>query len=1144
MSLSSEEFARLKLFLSQQSGNPSPVHANVVTTSAPLQTSGILALTSFAFKLSTLNTHEWIIDTGASDHICSSISILIDPIPISHVSVTLPNGSSLLATHEGSVKLSSHLQLSRVLYVPGFSFNLLSVSRLTQSMKISVEFCAEQCRILDLLSQKMIGIAYQIRGLYLLLPDSSISTSFFPKPSSTAVLPVAAAVQLNLIPQDLDMWHCRLGHPSTPRIQMLHKNNPSIAIPLHSHCSVCHLAKQKHLPFPSSSSHASVAFELVHMDIWGPFGTPTYDGFSYFLTIVDDFSRCVWIYLMHNKGETRSLIESFCTMVATHFSSPVKTIRTDQGCEFNMTSFFASKGIAHQTSCVATAPQNGRVERKHQHLLAVARSLRFQSGLQLRFWGECILHACYLINRIPTPILGNKTPFEVLYNQPPSYSHLKNFGCLAYASTLHHGRTKFSPRSIASVFLGYKAGIKGFKLLDIETQKVFLSRNVVFHENILPFHNSSQQSSSTDHINNTLDSLSPIQFPETESFPETSSPMPIHESVADVSSDLSPPSNTPHSSSHVHNSPNHDPKNLLRRSTRVSRPPSYLKDYHCDLLNSNTSSTSFFSHSQHSLPHYLSYDNLSPQYRKYILNVTIEPEPQTYLEASKSDCWQKAMQEELQALEDNGTWIVTELPLGKRAIGCKWVYKVKFNPDGSVERYKARLVAKGFTQIQGIDFTDTFSPVAKINSVKTLLAVAAVKDWHLHQMDVSNAFLHGDLDEEVYMEMPPGLQDVGNGNKKPVCKLVKSLYGLKQASRQWFVKLSSALKSEGFKQSAADHSVFIYSTMADMVVLLVYVDDIILAGSSLQLIEEIKGKLHLHFKIKDLGKLKYFLGLEVARSSSGIVMTQRKYCLELISESGFDNVKPSKTPVEYKTRLTADEGVPLEDITEYRQLVGRLHYLTITRPDISYGVQQLSQFQSKPTEVHLQAAYKVIRYLKQAPGQGLFFARDTNLELSGYSDSDWASCPDSRRSTTGYCLFLGSSLLSWKTKKQGTVSRSSSEAEYRALAQLCCEVQWLVGLLHELGVEQSSPVKLYCDNQSALYIAQNPVFHERTKHIEIDCHVIRERLQSGLISLHHVPTEIQLADLFTKGLPAPRLQMLLSKLGICDLYQPQLEGGC
>ncbi|CAN1164864.1 Retrovirus-related Pol polyprotein from transposon TNT 1-94 [Linum perenne] len=960
------------------------------------------------------------------------------------------------------------------------------------------------------------------------------------------------ATRLNLEPHTLDLWHCRLGHPSAPRLQLIHRVNPSVVPPSHPHCSVCHLAKQKHLPYSKSSSHALASFDLVHMDIWGPLSTPTHDGYSYFLTIVDDFSRCVWIFLMKNKSETRSLIESFCNMVKTHFSLSIKTIRSDQGAEFQMTSFFASNGIIHQTSCVETAPQNGRVERKHQHLLAVARSLRFQSGLPLRFWGECILHACYLINRIPTPILNNKTPFETLYTSPPPYSHLKVFGCLAYASTLMHGRTKFSPRSTASVFLGYKAGIKGFKLLDIDSQKIFISRNVIFHEDILPYHILDHSNDKHSHENFispfpvTLDSLSPTHFPDDDILPNTPMP-PINSNDSHSAETVNQDCPSPQNTSHHTLQQDHEAQTITnindkpRRSTRITKPPSYLTDYHCNLLQGNHA-TSLSTSECYPLSSYLSYENLSKPYKHFILNVSVEPEPQSYNEAAKSECWQRAMQDELHALAENGTWVITELPSGKRPIGCKWVYRVKFNSDGSIDRYKARLVAKGFTQVHGIDFTDTFSPVAKINSVKTLLAVAAVKDWHLHQMDVSNAFLHGDLDDEIYMDLPPGIDDSGSGRR--VCKLLKSLYGLKQASRQWFLKLSNALKSEGFRQSAADHSLFIYSTVDAMVILLVYVDDIILAGSDLQLINNIKQKLQQHFKVKDLGKLKYFLGLEIARTSAGISMSQRKYCLELISDSGFIDAKPSRTPVDYKEKLTADMGVKLTDGTEYRQLVGRLHYLTITRPDISYGVQQLSQFQSSPTDVHLQAAHKVIRYLKQSPGQGLYFSKDTNLQLSGYSDSDWASCPDTRRSTTGYCLFLGSSLLSWKTKKQGTVSRSSSEAEYRALAQLCCEVQWMVSLMLDLGIKHEAPVRLFCDNQSALYIAQNPVFHERTKHIEIDCHVIRERLQNGLISLHHIPTEIQLADLFTKGLPAPRLRMLLSKLGVVDLFNPQLEGGC
>ncbi|CAN1165361.1 Retrovirus-related Pol polyprotein from transposon TNT 1-94 [Linum perenne] len=870
------------------------------------------------------------------------------------------------------------------------------------------------------------------------------------------------------------------------------------------------------------------------MDIWGPLNTKSHDGFTYFLTVLDDHTRCVWTFLMRNKGETRSLIQSFCSMVSTQFSSTVKIIRSDQGLEFKMDSFFSTHGILHQTSCVSIAAQNGRVERKHQHLLAVARSLRFQSGLSLRFWGECILHACYLINRLPTPVLHNKSPYEVLYNTIPSYDHLKVFGCLSYASTLSHGRTKFAPRSTPCVFIGFQPGVKGYKLLEIKSQKVILSRNVLFHELILPYRKSDSIVNTDDSFcippqpQVTLESLAPVN-----DLNET--PLTNNSEEDDINNH---PSVDSEPVTETCNSPTTSTTSLIpRRSTRISKPPSYLKDYHCTFLATGKIPKD---HAIYPLHQVLSYDNLSTSYRNYSLSITIEPEPQTFNQAVLHTCWRKAMQEELQALEDNGTWTVTELPSGKRSIGCKWVYKIKRNPDGSIERYKARLVAKGFTQVYGVDFTDTFSPVAKINSVKALLAVAAVKNWHLHQMDVSNAFLHGDLDEEVYMDLPQGLEVQRKG--KMVCKLVKSLYGLKQASRMWFIKLTTALKNEGFKQSASDHSVFIYTVNDSILILLVYVDDIILASNDLKLVEDVKQRLKSHFKVKDLGQLRYFLGLEIARNETGISMCQRKYCLEMIEDTGLLHKKASKTPSDYKLKLRVDEGEPLEDGSVYRQLVGRLHYITITRPDISYAVQQLSQFQSKPTSVHLQAAYKVIRYLRNAPGQGLLFSKANDLQMVGYCDSDWASCPDTRRSTSGFCLFIGKSLVSWKTKKQSTVSRSSSEAEYRALAQICCEVQWMKSLLEDFGVTQEKPIQLYCDNQSAIHIARNPVFHERTKHIEIDCHVVRERLQSGMIQLSYVPTEVQLADAFTKGLPAPRLRFMLNKLGITDIYSPACGG--
>ena len=496
------------------------------------------------------------------------------------------------------------------------------------------------------------------------------------------------------------------------------------------------------------------------------------------------------------------------------------------------------------------------------------------------------------------------------------------------------------------------------------------------------------------------------------------------------------------------------------------------------------------------------------------------------------------MQAEYEALQSNNTWRVVDLPQGKTAIGCKWVFKIKRKADGSIERYKARLVAKGYTQQEGIDYLDTFSPVAKITTVRVLLSLAAINKWHLHQLDVNNAFLHGDLEEEVYMTMPQGYEQANN----KVCRLLKSLYGLKQASRQWYSKLTSALLQYGFTQSAADHTLFLHKTNTSFTALLVYVDDIIIASDDMNAVTHIKALLHAAFTIKDLGELKFFLGLEVARSKTGINLCQKKYTLDLLKDTAFLDSKPASTPMLPETRLSKEGGTPLEDITSYRKIIGKLQYLTTTRPDISFAVQQLAQFLDCPTTLHLTAANRVLRYLKGSIGQGLFFSATSSLSLQAFSDSDWGTCVDTRRSITGYCILLGSSLVSWKTKKRQTISRSSSKAEYRALAATVCEIQWIHYLLEDLQVHLSSPTPLFCDNQSAIYLAQNPVFHERTKHIEIDCHVIRTKMAEGLIKLLPVSSANQLADCFTKALASTQFNHSFSKLGIQNLYSPVCGG--
>ncbi|CAH9106113.1 unnamed protein product [Cuscuta epithymum] len=570
------------------------------------------------------------------------------------------------------------------------------------------------------------------------------------------------------------------------------------------------------------------------------------------------------------------------------------------------------------------------------------------------------------------------------------------------------------------------------------------------------------------------------------------------------------------SSSHE-NQPGATSQTFDRRSTRPKQQPVWHKDYEVQ-INTMKIDTPPVRHSSSSVDSAISSDK----------------EPSTFREAVSDPQWREAMQREIDALERTGTWQIQDLPPGKKPIFCKWVYKIKYRSDGSIDRYKARLVVCGNRQIQGIDYDETFAPVAKMVTVRTLLAIAASRDWEIHQMDVDNAFLHGDLKEEVYMYLPPGYTSSRTGQ---VCKLLRSLYGLRQAPRCWFSKLTAALITYGFSQSHADYSLFTLHRGGHLLCILVYVDDLLITGTCPDMISSFKKYLAEIFPVKDLGLVKFFLGLEVARGPRGIFVCQRKYVLDILDETGLMGAKPADFPMSQNHGLQLDDGPFFTDPERYRRLVGKLIYLTLTRPDISYSVHILSQFMQTPRQSHWDAVLRVLRYLKGHPGRGIVFNRNSSLSLVGYCDSDWASCPNTRRSVTGYFVTLGGSPISWRTKKQATVSRSSAEAEYRSMATLTCELLWLKSLFSSLRIPLP-PVKLICDNNAAIHIASNPVFHERTKHIKIDCHFIRDHVRSGAIVLTHISTTEQLADLFTKALGASQFHYLLAKMGIIDPHAP------
>lgn len=657
------------------------------------------------------------------------------------------------------------------------------------------------------------------------------------------------------------------------------------------------------------------------MDLWGPFSVASVHNQKYFLTIVDDFSRFTWVVMLKGKFEAQCQIQKFVQLAETQFDARVKVIRSDNGPKFSLPSFFSFKGIVHQCSCVETPQQNGRVERKLQDILNIARALLFQSCLLKSFWSYVVLHATYLMNRVPSTALQDRTPYEVLHGSLPDLSQLRVFGCSCFASTLQAHKSKFDSRSRKGVFLGYRPGMKGYTIYDMHTHAIFVSRHVTFHEMVFPYKDGSQPFNKWQYLEQTAPSTN-HSSPPLNPLPSTSTPDNLIRTSSSNQSDPATDSDIAHPGqsdpTNLSNQPDPPPSlppattpifpTSTRKSTKPTHRPAYLHDYHCHTTI------------KYPISDYISYTNLSPSHRSFALSLTTMTEPSCYTEAKKHQCWREAMKLELDALDANKTWCIVDLPPGIVPIGNKWVYKIKRKADGSIERFKAHLVAKGYTQTKGLDYFDTFSPVAKLTTVRLLLALASIHKWHVHQLDVNNAFLHGELQEDVYMVIPQGVPSSPN----KVCKLLKSLYGLKQASRKWYVRLTALLLHCGYHQAGSDHSLFTKHTPDTFIALLVYVDDIVLVGTSLLEFDAVKTTLHYAFGIKDLGILKFFLGLEAAHSAKGITLCQRQYCLDLVQDCGTLGSKPVSTPLEPVTHLHRADGPLYSDVSSYRRLIGRL----------------------------------------------------------------------------------------------------------------------------------------------------------------------------------------------------------------------------
>uniref|UniRef100_A0A2N9I9W7 Integrase catalytic domain-containing protein n=1 Tax=Fagus sylvatica TaxID=28930 RepID=A0A2N9I9W7_FAGSY len=898
-------------------------------------------------------TNRWMLDSGASHNITSELqNMSMHSEYEGPDEVVIGDGTGLNVTHVGSTHLSTPSKtfaLTDLLCVPSINRNLISVHKFTSSNNCSVEFNPFFFSVKDLST-----------GVHLLQGKCEDGIYYMPQSAHILRKPPVAFVGVRT---SLDGWHSRLGHPSTKVVTRIIR---SFDLPLEkssftkkSLCVSCQCNKSHKQPFSISSMTSSQPFELIYSDVWGPSTITSINGYRFYVIFIDHFTKFTWFYPLKQKSDVESVFINLQNYIKNQFATTIKHLYTDNGGEFlKLRPFLAKHGITSLTTPPHTPQHNGVSERRHRHLVETGLTLLHHSKLPLKYWSFAFEAACYLINRMPTPLLHGKTPFESLTLRPPNYLKLRTFGCLCYPWLKPYNNSKLDPKSTPCIFLGYSLTQSAYKCLDIKTHRLYLSRHVVFDEHTFP--------NSSNSVASQL-SLAPDRHQQSHAAVEFFGSIPQVPPVTQV-----PPSLT------------------LPEVLHPPAPP--------------------------------------------------DPQSSSPVKHSKHPQWRHAMSQEFTALVKHGTWDLVPPQSSQNQIGCKWVFRIKRKPDGSIDRYKARLVAKGFHQRPGLDYTATFSPVVKPTTIRTVLSIALMHRWPIRQLDVNNAFLHGTLEEDVFMTQPRGFVD----------SQLSKLCG---------------------------HTMYF----------LVYVDDLLITGSSTLLVHEIIHKLSKRFSLKDLGLVHFFLGIEIIPTSTGLFLSQHQYIRGLLDRVKMDGAKDVQTPQSTNKSLVHFNISPSPDQTSPSQF------------------NKLAQFMHQPTATHWTAAKRILRYLKHTIHHGLHLTRTNSSTLQAYSDADWAGNFDDRSSTTAYLIFLGNNLISWSTRKQRAIARSSTEA---GVSSPCCH-NFGNCLAHILTVRASFTT------------------------LQTSTHII-DYVNKGLLDVRHVSTHDQFADLLTKALPKARFHLLKSKIGVLD----------
>jgi hypothetical protein len=714
------------------------------------------------------------------------------------------------------------------------------------------------------------------------------------------------------------------------------------------------------------------------------------------------------------------------------------------------------------------------------------------------FWGEALSTSVHVLNLTPCVPLQFDVPDRVWTGKDVSYDHLRVFGCKAFVHIPKDERPKLDVKTRQCIFLGYGLDEFGYRLYDPVEKKLVRSRDVVFMED-QTIHDIEKTEKVVPQYSDGLIDLDSTSL--------TDLPAQVEH---DVQNDYQGPGDTDvplHDESHDQFPvPEIPPDVPLRRSTRDRHPSTR---YSVD---------------------------------EYVL-LTDGGEPECYAEAMEDEHkseWVDAMQDEMKSLHDNHTFDLVKLPKGKRALTNRWIYRVKQEEHTSQPRYKARLVVKGFRQRKGIDFDEIFSPVVKMSSIRVVLSLAASLDLEIEQMDVKTAFLHGDLEEEIYMEQPEGFRVKGKDDY--VCRLKKSLYGLKQAPRQWYKKFESVMEEQGYRKTTSDHCVFVQKFPdGHFIILLLYVDDMLIVGMNSSRIDRLKKQLSQSFAMKDLGPAKQILGVRIQRSRKDkkLFISQEQYIEKVLERFNMNNAKVVSFPLATHFKLSTKQSPSTDEEKEdmeripYASAVGSLMYAMVcTRPDIAHAVGVVSRFLSDPGREHWNAVKWIMRYLRGTSKLCLSFGSGKPM-LVGYTDSDMAGDVETRKSTSSYLITFSGGAVSWQSRLQKCIALSTTEAELIAATEACKELLWMKKFLQELGFKQQQYV-LFCDNQSTIHLAKNSSFHSRSKHIDVRYHWIRDTLNDKLLTLEKIHTDDNGSDMLTKALTREKLETCRSIAGMAN----------